>query len=767
MPPAKKTSVQNSAVPDAGDRLPVEGPIQKRNKTKVVVLDDDDESDSSVVSVAPGVAPKTPPKARVRMFGSIESDEEVNMTVKGARQKTSVRRGSPAVTMGQIRSKAEAMSDEDPDAEVSDTGLSVASAEPFLVVDKKRRSEIDANDSPSKIRVKDLLLSPRKMNATAPKEADDDVSMDDVSPVRRTSGRVRKPTVWAMQVDADSSVLLKRLDSLGSGNEGSPPPDANEEDVYTPQPTRGRGREANKKKNVPRGRAPSVRGRGKALSRTEDGVEFRPLTDPEDDLPSPTELLKTRLASKRGQPGVSTKGDDEQRVVDGSLEEEPAGEDKVVDKKVTSSSSRARQKRTGSSDATLSGTDGASQTGGSRNAKSAKPGAGSRSAGQKSSAGTGESSVAVDGGPAANKPDRTRDQRGSRGETTTEDVGVFSGAIALLDEEDEDDEEDADDVLASGDQVVEPLLDADLIHSDLVDLYRSMPWIDRSSYRFFRLLRVADLRPSLRRANFVGYPNVNTDGVFDDFTPVSYGVLRDSVTTRVRSKLIRSMLFIAYKDIRNPVRVPLSTYVRNWECMRVPRVEGTRNAVFVLSGVCLQSFVSQGREVGQSYVKQLHVRPIENDWKILQCNFGTFFNDDQMHAPGRKNSLVFQTKRDGWNPKTNEGDKFASTPYSSPSKRSGDSKSANNAAEGSSVDVDVSGINILRNGAPPYRLFDEGIPLYDGRTKVGTKGFKFEPADWESYTDLPVYPLPEVEANSFVTVAFTLTGFRVLGKTES
>ncbi|KAK7036595.1 hypothetical protein VNI00_011528 [Paramarasmius palmivorus] len=321
---------------------------------------------------------------------------------------------------------------------------------------------------------------------------------------------------------------------------------------------------------------------------------------------------------------------------------------------------------------------------------------------------------------------------------------VFSAVVPFPD--DEDDGGSADEEIDSPGLTEDPLLDVDHIHPDLLELYQSLSWIN-----------------GLRRSRFIGYPN--TEDAFDDFAAASYGGISDTSSPRVRGKFVRSVLFIEYKDFKNPARVPLATFSRHWECLRVPRGDGNRNAALVMTGVCMQSFVAQGREVGSSYVKQLHVRPIENDWVVFQANVGTYFNDDRLHAPGRRSLLVFQTKREGWSPRQfdRDNDKLASTPYSSPSKDTGSkarSGGQSSTAEQSNVGIDIAKVNILERGAPPYRLFDEGIPIYDGRTKPGQKGFRFEAGDWENYTQLPVYPHPEVELSSLLTVVFTLTGFR-------
>ncbi|KAK7016389.1 hypothetical protein VNI00_018915 [Paramarasmius palmivorus] len=712
MPPSKKASgLETGGQRGTRKSSKESGGVSKMDR-KVVVIDDSNDSDASVVSVSRSIAPSGNVRASVAKFGSVESDDEVQLQVRKSRPVNQVKSKPNAKSDGKVRTSDRnviSSSDVEDEAEVSDTGLSVASTEPYLVVDKKRRSAVDDNDSPSKIRVKDLTLSPRKMPASSSISVDKNGGrVGEGTPSRRTSGRVRKPTARAVEAGDEGSVLSQQLDEDRSDAEDSSPIKS-EGSVYTPPSSRVRASGRSQKGKV----VPLASLRNGAASATQDVVmgsptvsdydpfaaenEFRALSRSEDELPSPSTAMSRKSI---------VKGSVASRVA-GASGSGVAGESKVERSANREAGASIKTKPLGSARATRSST----------------------------AVGT-ESAIAVADWARRGRHDNNNSNSGS--------PLVFSGAVALPEEDDslgsgEDDEGGQED-----DVVMEPLLDVGRIHPDLVDLYRSMPWID-----------------GLRRSKFVGYPTALTETAFDDFTLASYGGLVGTAGPRVKSKLVRSVSFIRYKDFRSPVRVPLTGYVRTWECVRIPRPEGARNAAFVLSGVCLQSHVSQGREVGPSFVKQLHIRPLENDWDILQCNFGTFFNDAELHAPGRRNALVFQTKREGWTPKQFDDDKFASTPYSSPVKGASGSNVVKRDEEvASTQDVDVAKVNILQKGAPAYRHFDEGIPLYDGRTKVGSKGFKFEPADWDRYTELPLYPFPEVEANSLTTVVFTLTGFR-------
>ncbi|KAK7049469.1 hypothetical protein VNI00_005500 [Paramarasmius palmivorus] len=635
-----------------------------------------------------------------------------------------------------------------------------------VVGDKKRRLTSDGNMSPSKIRVQDLSLSPRK--AAAVISQDDDVKQNE-STGKRTSPRVRKPSEQVFSSDHTSGSLLERLDALTPGAGDSSTAESMTDSSYRPpvprtaKTGRGSGRRKAKDNDVVEDKdgdvfmasVPERSGDDTSATRAELGagskiasvskkghgkgraapppLVFRSLSDSEDSLPSPGALMKSimegngkgvSVISEGSVPmggGSSGAGSAGNRIAIGAVRDSPDWDESEIEKGVNGCEAQplsraaifdASEKRNKDEN----GSSGVNTVGqfGRNSGKSRMKGAESLAVGS---------------------------------DADTRNASVFLTAVPDSDEGSSGDEDEVALEQAQGSGVV-PLLNSDLIHPELSDLYASISWINQ-----------------LRRCKFMGYTNM--EDAFDDFAAISYGVLLDSVQSRVRSKLVRSMLFKEYKVFKNLSRVSLAGSVRSWECIRVPRAEGSRNVACVLTGVSMRSHVALGREVGESMVKQLYVRPIENDWDILQCNIGTYFNDASMHAPGRNSALVFQTKRQGWSPRRSDADKgedkLASTPYSSPSK-GGASKGVSKEMESPSVgeeDVDVSSVNILESGVPPYRLFQEGIPVYDGRTRPGMKGFRFEPSDWEKYDLLPRYPFAEVEDRSLVTVVYTLTGFRI------
>ncbi|KAK7039286.1 hypothetical protein VNI00_010191 [Paramarasmius palmivorus] len=244
-----------------------------------------------------------------------------------------------------------------------------------------------------------------------------------------------------------------------------------------------------------------------------------------------------------------------------------------------------------------------------------------------------------------------------------------------------------------------PLLDADLVHPDLVKMYSSLEWLHR--------------------------------------------------------KLRRSMGFLSSPPVYNAVRQSMEGFVKGWNCLTLPPSEGSGNAIWILSGICVASHLTTPASYGDDRVKQIHIQPFENDWDIYQSNIGTFFDSELCQVPGRADAVVFSTKKQNYPQQKAKNDSapkpgtssLKSKPYS-PAK--GASSSALRKSKPS---------NVLHPRGPAFRLYDEGIPVYDGRSVPGTMGFKFDADAWQNYESLPRYPHSEVKLNSLVAVAHTIHGF--------
>ncbi|KAK7021326.1 hypothetical protein VNI00_017428 [Paramarasmius palmivorus] len=687
-----------------------------RSRGSVVFQSEDSDSGESAVSVNRSIAPAVEPGLTVGRFGSVDVDRDVVVAVKDRKGGINKGKGRASqIVPVPSREPSPVNAWDEMDATLSDKGEAGAKERSVAV---KRRIADGESASPSKVRVKDLTVSPRK---SAIKE-NENVRVDNVTNVKRSSGRVKKPT-YRMTEPEKPKTLLAKLDAAMAGEVGedrASVSDRHSDTSYEPNASRMRVKSPRKSSRI----AATASKAAESVSATNGH-----LTDTDDDLPSPLTAMSRSSDEQAEQSGVESRAgkgvpDDTERK--SALDNEARGEDDIDHARSPSAVESVTPTR--------------------------RIVAASVRETEALSAGRVVRGQVIDKQGSKIESEMVRlesAQKSASDSASGNGPSVFSGSVSMLDDSGDDDESSAGDNIAHIPTSAGSLLDADRVHPELVTLYNSMP---------------------LKRAKFIGYPN--NESAFDGFTPVSYGYLLDVLIPRVRSKLVRSVLFEQYKDIKNISRVPLNNFARSWECVRVPYAEGNRPAAFLFTGVCSRSYVGQGREVGQSYVKQLHVRPIENDWEIMQGNIGTFFNDTLLHAPGRNGYIVFQTKRQGWTPRSSDRDydRFASTPYSSPAKAS----SSRRVVQGEHDTVfsvfpsspDIASVNILRGGAPPYRSFDDGMPLYDGRSVTGRKGFRFEANDWENYSSLPRYPFAEVSENTLVSVVFTLTGFRGNGATH-
>ncbi|KAK7017938.1 hypothetical protein VNI00_018499 [Paramarasmius palmivorus] len=238
---------------------------------------------------------------------------------------------------------------------------------------------------------------------------------------------------------------------------------------------------------------------------------------------------------------------------------------------------------------------------------------------------------------------------------------------------------------------------------------------------------------------------------FEGFQALSYAIIKQAMDSRSISKLLRSLGFVGSSPYYHLPRLPLTNFVFGRNCIRVPYAEGQKQAIFILPGLIVGSHLQKGVLSGGAMVKQLHLQPFEHDWDIMQSVVCAFFNNATVHAPGRASYLVFQTKKQGWT---------SPIPPAPASSSSSTFTSAPARPEDRVMSVDeVYSMSLARPNGPAYRYFEEGIPVYDGRTSEKGKGFCFTARDWENYTSLPRFPKSEIPQNTFAIIAFTISGF--------
>ncbi|KAK7020753.1 hypothetical protein VNI00_017608, partial [Paramarasmius palmivorus] len=251
----------------------------------------------------------------------------------------------------------------------------------------------------------------------------------------------------------------------------------------------------------------------------------------------------------------------------------------------------------------------------------------------------------------------------------------------------------------------------------------------------------------LQRSSFIGHPR--SMGAFHGFTPLSFDAVRKSLDSGGRAKLDHFMNFVSSTPVYSATRNSLKPFVFGWDCLQVPAEEGPYNAVFPITGLVAASHLSEGLRIqipGSSQEecsKQVQLFVFEREFDILQSNICTKYSCPMVHVSGRNDALIFATKKAGKG-RPGMSTRAADSGFASTSKSPRKQKSE----------------NVLYPGGPAFRLFEEGIPVYDGRTFPGKLGFRFRPADWENYSEFPKYPHAEIPEKSLVTVVHTIHGFR-------
>ncbi|KAK7032220.1 hypothetical protein VNI00_013394 [Paramarasmius palmivorus] len=467
-----------------------------KDSSDITVIEDNSDGEGAVVSISRTALSKLQRRSSVQRFGTVDSDES----------------GSSAV-------------------DVAYTEPSGSSAS-----DKKRRMISDPNETPSKIRVQDLTLSPRKRSA--PVEARDLESPERDG--RRSSSRLRKPSQKGALAGPVNATLLERIDGLVNGREDEAPgSETLSESSYKPAasrssvlPGRRPGGKAGKGKRVSKGGKEGVLVGSTASGDIDNGdvsmkdvsvpnkakknrsksalalSELSSLSDSDWSPPSPTSIFQG-IAARAAAKTAAKKSDNV--TPDGvsrppNVDKRPPRDSPDWDICDDAERPVGHDAQPGSQpDASLPGVP--SSSGSFDSVQVAPVGLpGSRRRGDRGV----RSSQPVDGS--------VRGDAGvERSVAPVKGTGVVGagGSVfvsAVPDSDDDDDDLDAEDVAlqqAQGSGVI-PLLDSELVHPDLAELYGSLPWINQ-----------------LRRCKFMGY--VNTEDAFDAFTPASYGGLLESV----------------------------------------------------------------------------------------------------------------------------------------------------------------------------------------------------------------------------------------------
>ncbi|KAK7040138.1 hypothetical protein VNI00_009944 [Paramarasmius palmivorus] len=627
-------------------------------KSAPVVTSDDERSDSSIVYVRSGIAPKGKPVSKVIAFGEVTSDDDVEVVEKKRKPSSSsptkarrLRSASP------VEAKPRAHSSDEEEVDITPIGKASAASGRILT-----RDLVAEPRTPSRSRVDSVEKSPSKRPQRTPR------------PTEKALYQPDTPTTTLIENDSDVS--------------------------YRP----GRGDPKSRRRASTSAVKKETRKPARDAVAADTPVQLRELTDSEDDLPSVSSVLRRKVAEPK-TPERKTSGVK-------AFAKEP-----LRNKPVRSCVSDAAAKD--EEDVAATSSDG---LGSERAAASPSKPLRSRKPGRDSIEWDYEALAAIGG--------EDSDIADDNGETPR--ANSSRGPPMNVDSP----QQNAEDVCQPTDALTLPsLVDEDLVHPDLLKMYSELLWLNE-----------------LKRCHFMGFGRALN--MYDDFVPIGYDKVLDKVDSVVRKKLKRAMGFVSAPPVFNPVRFPMKDFVRGWDCLALPIQEGPGNAIWVLPGICVGSFLSEGVSFGNESVKQVHIQCFENDWEIYQSNIGTFYDSEVCHVSGRPDALVFSTKKSTF-PAAKVG-KFDDLPRADTSSLKSTSYSNKKCAAKKAAKP----TNVMHPRGPAFRRFEEGIPVYDGRSLPGTMGFKFDAEGWQNYESLPRYPRAEIAHNSLVVVAHTIHGFR-------
>ncbi|KAL0577386.1 hypothetical protein V5O48_004603 [Marasmius crinis-equi] len=258
---------------------------------------------------------------------------------------------------------------------------------------------------------------------------------------------------------------------------------------------------------------------------------------------------------------------------------------------------------------------------------------------------------------------------------------------------------------------------------------------------------IANLRP---KATILPYPHVTEEYASVVITGRVSKVVR-CLDVLGRNVLGRALLFDNYRNFISPTRVAPSTVRMTYDgaVMNGGDFDG-EVAVMVLQGIVMQSSLQYGVGFEGSRSKRLIIQLFSQEFEIFEAWLGTVAEEDRPRGPVNQGALTFQTLKENAKrrPKVGQGNSpsksdlmlFSSGP-SRPSAGSGRARPF-----------------------PSALSYDSKVPLYDGRPD-GTKsnhGFLGNRTEaWDNLTTLPLYPHPELDIGTVVSVGFALSVYNV------
>ncbi|EEB88792.1 hypothetical protein MPER_13194 [Moniliophthora perniciosa FA553] len=259
---------------------------------------------------------------------------------------------------------------------------------------------------------------------------------------------------------------------------------------------------------------------------------------------------------------------------------------------------------------------------------------------------------------------------------------------------------------------------------------------------FEGLSHLASARPGM----LIGYHNREDIG---EFNVASHAMLSCALSSRDRvvlRKIRQSMDFKRFGDVINPLHFSSSVVRRGGEVVRFLPADGGGNACMVMTGLCTQSWLENGHDGYENQVKKrIDVQPLQYQWDILQsflCAVGGESKTGLDSTYVQVDNMLYDARSDvGYSAESVSPRKGGSSRFS--------------VAAAPPVAQSQDGLLHVPEGVrrfPAHCKFEDGVPVYDGRQKESTRGFRFTDSHWKSLSAFPLYPRKEVPEEALVTI---------------
>ncbi|KAK7026647.1 hypothetical protein VNI00_015520 [Paramarasmius palmivorus] len=175
-------------------------------------------------------------------------------------------------------------------------------------------------------------------------------------------------------------------------------------------------------------------------------------------------------------------------------------------------------------------------------------------------------------------------------------------------------------------------------------------------------------------------------------------------------------------------------------------------AVFLHTGIVLNSHLrdvyNPNAKYSDSFCKKIATRPFQQAYRLEEAALGEMLGENVFHGSiSGEGGLLFQTKKFKWNKSPS---RFGGSAFDPPMKSTNSSDKA------------------LTTAFPGYLLYNDEVPIYDGRSdpKKSQSGFVARAGKFLTLNKLPKLT-KEVETDSLVTVGYTVSRFAKITSTSS